>query len=340
MNSLDSPNPPNLAQTVELEIPGTKTIATKKTVIAAFLGLIVAISFFGFIDSQSQAYLDGAVNQALIAYAVARGINGVVSVLQTISFLGIGFGEVLDPVNDLVERFAAVMELAIASLFVQKILLAITSSWFFKIALAISGGLLILSLYVRTGINNLVVSRVFISLVFIRFSISLVVMMNGIVASAFVNDKIDTEIAAIEQVEKAAPIEEPTEEEVAVVTPPQPEVNSTGESPQGVGVTPPVADPEKKSWVGKLKDLGAKAVGVVKEKYKKWNYKALKEKIDKVVGNVLNAMALFLLKSLILPLVFLYALKHALMQVWDLKPIPLYTGKPRLTLGKQIREKN
>lgn len=340
MNTLEHPNPLNTAQTVELEFPGTKTIAAKKTVIAAVLGLIIAISFLGFFDSQSEAYLDGAVNRALIAYAVARGINALVSVLQTISFIGIGFGEVLDPVNDLVERFAAVMELAIASLYIQKILLAITSSWFFKLALGISGGILILSFYVRTGINNLLISRTFISLVFIRFSISIVVVLNGMVASAFVNDKIDVEMNAIELVEKSAPVPEPTAEDAVTEVTPQAEAPAASDPLSAVEAVPQTAEPAKKGLFGKLKEFGSKGVAMIKEKYSKWNPKALKEKLDKVVGNVLNAMALFLLKSLILPLVFLYGLKYALTQVWDLKPVPLYTGKPRLTLGKQNREKN
>lgn len=343
MNTLEHPNPSNTAQTVELEFPGTKTIAAKKTVIAMALGLIIAISWLGFIDSQSETYIDGSLKQAFIAYAVARAVNAVVSVLQTIHFLGLGIGEALDPINDLVERFASVMELAIASLYIQKMLLAITSSWFFKLTLTVSGGLLILSLYVRTGLKTLVVSRVFITLVFIRFCIAIVVVLNGMVASAFVNEQIDTQVAAIDQVEKSEPIPEPTEEPVT-------ELDATAEVTPPVEVAPkveagiPDAEPVKKSWLGKLKEMSSKAavkgIAIAKEQYKKIDPKAMKAKLDKIIPQMLNTMALFFLKSLILPLVFLYGLKYALTQVWDLKPIPLYTGKPRLTLGKQNREKN
>lgn len=340
MNTIETPIPSNGVQTVELEFPGTKTIAAKKSVIAAVLGLIITISFLGIFDSASSVYLDDAVDYALVAYAVARGMNALVSVLQTIHFFGIGWGEVLDPVNDLVERFAAVMELAIASLYIQKILLAITSSWFFKLAFGISGGLLILSLYIRTGINSLLISRTFICLMFVRFSISIVVVLNGMVASAFVNDKIAAEMNAIEQVEKSAPIPEPSADDTAAEVPPQAEIPTASDPPSAIEAPPATAEPAKRGWFGKLKDFGLKGGAIIKEKYSKWNPKALKEKLDKVVSSVLNAMALFLLKSLILPLVFLYGLRYALTQVWDLKPIPLYTGKPRLTLGKQNREKN
>lgn len=342
MNAPEHPNPSSHAQAVELDFPETKTTAIKKTLIAIVLGMIIAISWTGFIDSQSQAYIDGSLKQALIAYAVARTVNAVVSVLQTISLLGLGIGEALDPINDLVERFSSVMELAIASLFIQKILLTITASWFFKLALTVSGGLLILSLYIRTGLNSLMISRVFISLVFIRFCIAVVVVLNGLVATAFVNDQIDHEVAIIEQAGKSEPIPEPAEEAANEVPAPLP-VTPPVETPPQADASPANADPAPKSWFGKIKEMGSNAISkgivVTKEQYKKLNPKAMKEKIEKIIPQMINTMALFFLKSLILPLVFLYALKYALTQVWDLKPIPLYTGKPRLTLGKQNRGK-
>ena len=340
MNNSLTPDASGLAQTAALPISDTKTIAAKKTVVTIVLGIVIAVSWLGFIDSQSAAYIDSALKQALVTYGVARGVNAVVSVLQTINLFGLGVGQVLDPINDLVERFSGVMELAIGSLFIQKILLEIASSLFFKFALTVSGGLLILALYVRTGINTLMISRVFISLVFIRFSIAIVVLLNGLVSSAFVTDKIDADVAVVEQVEKSAPAPEPTAEDVAVQSAPQ--IEPTTEGPSAAGTeTVQAGDPEKKSLFGKLADFGtklkdasSKAVVVVKEKVKKWDPKAMKEKIEKVVPQMINLMALFLLKTLILPLVFLYGLKYALEQVWNIKPIPLYAGKPRLSLRK------
>jgi hypothetical protein len=338
MNSSANPSASGLSHTESPLIPNVKTMATKKTAVAIVLGLVIAVSWLGFIDTQSAAYIDGALKQALVAYGVARGVNAVVSVLQTIHLFGLGIGEVLDPINDLVERFSSVMELAIGSLLIQKILLEITSSLFFKVALSVSGGILILSLYVRTGINTLLISRTFITLVFIRFCISIVVMLNGMVAATFVTDKIDADVAAVEMVEKSAPAPEPTTEDLATDLASQAEPAQQGMPAEGAAM-PQVTEPEKKNWLGKLtdmgskiKDLSAKAVVVVKEKLKKWDPKAMKEKIEKVVPQILNLMALFLLKTLILPLVFLYGLKYALEQVWNIKPIPLYTGKPRLSL--------
>lgn len=322
------------------ESTGLKVFATQKTVAAILLGLIIVISWLGFLDTLSADYVDSALKQALVTYGVARGVNAVVSILQTIHVFGLGVGEVLDPLNDLVERFSSVMELAIASLVIQKVLLEITSGVFFKMALTASGVLLILSMYIRTGVNTLLVSRVFISLVFVRFSIALMVFTNGMVASAFITEKIDADGAAVSQVEKGLPAtDEPVQEEItqaapATETPVQSDVaQATTESQT------PEADKkgflarmqEKAGNVGAaMKEGGTRTLATVKEFAKKFNPKALKEKLEKVIPNMLNLMALFLLQTLILPVVFLYGMKMALQQVWNIKPFPLYTGKPRL----------
>ena len=68
---------------------------------------------------------------------VSRGINGAVSVLQTIEFKiplvsSAAVGQVLDPINDAVERLSVGLTWAIGSLFLQDILLRIASGWLFK----------------------------------------------------------------------------------------------------------------------------------------------------------------------------------------------------------------
>jgi hypothetical protein len=155
------------------------------------------------------------------------------------------------------------------------------------------------------------------------------------VSSAFVTDKIDADVAVVEQVEKSVPAPESTAEDVAVQPATQTDPTPVGSVKAGTE-TVQAGEPEKKSWLGRLvdngKEVAAKAIVVVKGNVKKWDPRAMKEKIEKVVPQMLNLMSLFLLETLILPLVFLYGLKYALGQVWNIKPIPLYTGKPRLTM--------
>jgi len=85
------------------------------------------------IDEKSSLYLDDAFKRAIYTYAIVRGINGVISVIQNthiaVSPAGVGVnvavGEILDPVNDLVERFSWVMLVSTTSLGIQKVFMKI-----------------------------------------------------------------------------------------------------------------------------------------------------------------------------------------------------------------------
>ena len=103
---------------------------------ALLIAALVAASWWQGLDVHAEAQVEAGLKRALIAYAVARGLNGVISVAQgtevAIQPAGLGVvlapGEVLDPVNDLVEQFSSVMLVAAASLGLQRLLIGM-SGW-------------------------------------------------------------------------------------------------------------------------------------------------------------------------------------------------------------------
>jgi hypothetical protein len=94
-----------------------------------FTGL-VAVSWTGTLETSAETALQSTLSRALVTAAVARGLNGVISVAQgtelAIQPLGIGVtisaGQILDPLNDLVERFSWLALAASASLGTQMLL--------------------------------------------------------------------------------------------------------------------------------------------------------------------------------------------------------------------------
>lgn len=106
------------------------------------LSLLVVLSFLGNADKIGEEYTDTAFQRALITFASARAINGLISVAQgtevAIQPGGIGTvltpGEILDPINDLVEQFSQVMLFSTVVLGTQKILIEV-SGWFWFSAL-------------------------------------------------------------------------------------------------------------------------------------------------------------------------------------------------------------
>ncbi len=110
--------------------PSLRILVSGVMVMAA---LVVAT---GAVDQWGEEYADAALKRSLTAFGVARALNGVISVAQgteiALQPAGVGVtltpGQILDPVNDLVERFSWIMLLSSASIGVLNILLLI-SMW-------------------------------------------------------------------------------------------------------------------------------------------------------------------------------------------------------------------
>ena len=90
----------------------------------ALLALAAAVT--GIADDTAESYADEALKRALVTFAAARTLNGVISVVQSTE-VGVGVtvavGQILDPVNDLIERFSGVMLVAASSLGLQNVML-------------------------------------------------------------------------------------------------------------------------------------------------------------------------------------------------------------------------
>ena len=91
------------------------------------LALILSYYLFDYDRTVSQ-FIDRASERTLAAFALARGINAVISVIQEIEIgftLGVSAnispGQILDPVNDLIERFSLVMLVAATVFWIMRL---------------------------------------------------------------------------------------------------------------------------------------------------------------------------------------------------------------------------
>ncbi len=117
-----------------------------KLIITIILLFIAMVSLAFGIDENALKIHDEAFERAMIAFGLAKGLNAVISVIQgtELSFAPVGIGltftigEVLDPFNDMVERFSWVMLLASVSLGIQKTVLILSSKVFLQFSLALS----------------------------------------------------------------------------------------------------------------------------------------------------------------------------------------------------------
>jgi hypothetical protein len=147
------------------------------------LGLLIAGLLAGSkaVDHYGEQYTDQALERSLIAFAVARGLNGLISVAQEAEIAmqpaGIGLtlspGEILDPINDLIERFSVVMLVTASALGIQKLMLSI-GAWdyfnYFIIAFwAFAAGYLLFQHFKQRQANPLIL-KVALFLVLVRFA--------------------------------------------------------------------------------------------------------------------------------------------------------------------------
>jgi hypothetical protein len=126
----------------------TQTVK-QKIVLSCVIVCLSALAFAPQLERMSYAYHEKAFERALTTFAVARVLNGVISVLQgtelegSVVFASATFavGEILDPINDLVERFSWVMLASTVALGIEKVLIEMGGVAALKNALALVGAL-------------------------------------------------------------------------------------------------------------------------------------------------------------------------------------------------------
>lgn len=136
-----------------------------RAIIASILiGTALVIANLGWIDEWSREYTQTSLKRALITFGVARGLNGVISVAQgtevAIQPAGIGVnftpGQILDPINDLIERFSWIMMTASTSLGIQRVLIDVTNWWGFTAIMAGCGVAAIATFALSTRVPPLI----------------------------------------------------------------------------------------------------------------------------------------------------------------------------------------
>ena len=250
--------------------------------VTAAVAIVLALAWTGVLDRPSAAYLDAALLGAGAIYATARAINGLVSVLQgtelSVPLLSFTIGEFLDPVNDLVERFSAIMMVALGSLALQKVLLTLVTDRLFNALLTVSG---LAAAAACTG-GPAVLRRGFL----LAFTV-LAAARLALVLAALAAGWTDQLFLAGEERARHAQMQDFRGELEQVG-------RRAGVSLEG--------DP-----AGEETGLGDRLRGVGELRSQ---LAALGERVDTFAANLITLLAALLLKTVLLPLLFLYALLH------------------------------
>jgi len=262
--------------------------------------LLIVLAFSGIIDKTGEHYTDAALKRALLTFGVARGLNGAISVAQgteiSISPGGIGLnltpGEILDPINDLIERFSWVMLMSSTSLGVQKIFLNISSAWGATFLVA---AIVLLALFIlwQPGRLNPSLRRALyklaLMLLILRFAIPVIAIASEGVYHYFLS----------EQYQESTELLENSRTEITDLNTSKP---SASQVPDDAGLIDRAS-----RWLDNATDN--LAIENRMEQYK--------EAASKASEHAINLIVVFVIQTVILPLLFLWLTVRSIRRVWD-----------------------
>jgi hypothetical protein len=247
--------------------------------LALFMLAAVACAWLAPLDAPATRQVDAGLKRALISFASARALNAVISVAQgtelSVQPLGVGVtltpGQLLDPVNDLVEKFSTLMLAASVAFGVQKALIAMGGYW--AVSLALTGVALAWGwLYVRQQSVPVWLSRALVVLLMLRFAIPVVTLGSDLLWQKFLSPDY---VASQQGIDSSST-------QAAKLAPPPVAQN------QGV------LD-RMKGWLAENADVRAR-------------FEELKQAAEQATEHIIRLIVVFLLQTLVIPLLLLWAL--------------------------------
>lgn len=260
-----------------------------KLLLSFLILLLAVLAWRGDVDDLGRDYTQAGLTRALLTFGVARGLNGVISVAQgtevAIEPVGIGVvlapGQILDPVNDLVERFSWIMLASATSLGMQKVLLEIMAWPGLTLLLgALLAATLILLWWPQAlaTIGARVIYRLTLVLLILRFAIPLIAIGNELLYDTFLEPQYS---ASRTQLERTADVIGDISREV-----------------------PPPADAEKStSWLDSAKRAYASAADAMNVERRLESFRQAAAEISE---HVIDLIVVFVLQTILFPLLFLW----------------------------------
>jgi len=260
----------------------------KKLLISFFLIVLVQLSFIKVVDTTSSEQLNKAFARSVSVFAIARGLNGLLSVVQGTEIYatpaGVGFnlavGQIVDPMNDMVERFSWIMLMSSVSLGIQEIMLHFGQTVLVQSLLAISVLSLLFMLWIpklrHKQIFNLLFKG-FVLFTFLRFFVPIMILINEGVYTYGLESQYETAKHSLEV----------TQHQTEVI------VHKVRQN----------QNTQNNSWLDSL-NINAQ-VNIFRVKMEAlWN--DLRNKFEHAIDYMLALISIFIVQSVLLPLLYLW----------------------------------
>lgn len=293
----------------------------------AFVFVVVLLSWYEPISNAAAAYVDDGLKRSLVSFASARALNGVISVLQGTQFvaepLGFGvvltLGEILDPINDMVEAFSSVMLTASVAFGIQKLLLTIGSNT--MVSTFITGVAVVWAVLFWWGSAPNWLSRLLAVLLFVRFVMPVTMIGSGYVFDQFSKHEYQQGQASLVGTAESLNVLRQDVDVANAQPPAQPE-------PSVVTATPVVESPgekHRKGWWDSVIDRVRETVDDVKTTTSKTKdamlngfgsargalrakLEAMSVAAERAAENMIRLIVIFLMQTIVVPIILFWGL--------------------------------
>jgi hypothetical protein len=239
------------------------------------------LAWYSPLQTIADKHVDAGLSRALVSFGSARILNGLISVVQgtelSMQPLGVGLtltlGQVLDPINDLVEQFSTLMLYASVAFGIQKALIAFGANWVISLLVSMVVIAWAILAYRKQAPNWL--TKVLVVLLMMRFAIPLVTVGSDIVFEQLLAQDYKQSQEALGLASK----------KIGEVAPPSPQNDAD------------------KGWWEKMKDKLANMVPGYAA-----NYDSVVQQLKNLPEQIIKLIVVFVLQTMIVPIFLLWAL--------------------------------
>jgi hypothetical protein len=259
--------------------------------LAVIMLIMIVCSWLAPLDAAANKQVDAGLKRALLSFATARALNAVISVAQgtevAVEPAGVGMvftpGQILDPINDLVEQFSNLMLAASVAFGIQKLLLSIGAYWLISLLLTLTGMVWTL-IYLRQQRSPAWLSRFLVALLMVRFAVPVVTISMEMVFQKFMAGDYQSSQQVVDIASS----------NLGKLNPPAPAAN------ENAGVMDSI-----KGWWSQN--------GNVKLRF----FEHLKQLAEQATENIIQLMAIFLLQTVFIPLLLLWVLYSLVRRIFE-----------------------
>lgn len=266
-------------------VAAPRVIAVAATILAI---AVVVLTWTASIDRAANDHTNAALKQALVAYAAARVLNGVISMAQgtqlALQPAGVGvtlsIGEVLDPVNDLIERFSWIVLAASAALGAQILVAQVLAGFWMNVCLTAIAVTYLAVVWLRPDWRWM--HKVALAALFIRFVLVSTMLLASIIGDTVIGPRQQSSLSALEYA-----------------------ADSQAREPAAAAVAPSL-----RSRLDQILDSAREALDVEQHLHD------LKAATDRTIALMIDLVIVFIVQSVVLPLLTFAFILFGTRELW------------------------